>query len=54
MVGIDSTMEEYLRKVSSHIGQRNKEIEIGNHAKELYPFQIDELDNLLNGMVGQY
>lgn len=47
--GFDSTMEEYLRKVSSHIGQRNKEIEIALQSlpKELYPFQIDGVRQLM-------
>lgn len=47
--GFDSTTEEYLKKVSLHVKQRNKENEglLQLLPKELYPFQIEGVRQLM-------
>lgn len=47
--GFDSTTEEYLKKVSLHVRQRNKENEglLQLLPKELYPFQIEGVRQLM-------
>ena len=47
--GFDATMEEYLKKVSMRVKQRNKENEsvLQLLPKELYPFQIEGVRQLM-------